>query len=292
MAAPFYASADFIDSDAGSGDQTIETMPEIVNVRVALENLLTATSNFIERDTEDYFTKIKEFKNNLKNLCVVENLKLLEGFVKPETDDANVINLLKLSNSLCAEDFNPYATDVLKNIMIDLSGANMNYNDELGCDYDTFKNSLLSLNRIYLKSLDELFRADGDLNDAFIKIKAIFSKVNTILNLELNDATPEVYISLSKYIHATFSKYDLKGLFDKFINSRRRFIHYRGLLVSRDSTEIKESGPLCSICLNESVTHALVGCGHTYCNDCSRKQLLNCYICRCKIRERIRIYLN
>jgi hypothetical protein len=292
MATSFYASAEFIDSDAGSGDQTIEPMAEIVDLRVALDNVLTATSNFIENDTEDYLAKIREFKNNLKNLCILENLKLLDDFVKPDKEDSTVAKLLSLSNSLSSEEFNPYSTDIIKNILIDLSGANTHYNDDLGCDYDTFKNSLMNLNKNYLKSLDELFRADGDLNDTFNKIETTCIKINRILNLELNDASSELYVSLSKYIHSTFSKFDLKGLFDKFINSRRKFMHFRALILARESAVIKESGPLCSICLNESVTHALVSCGHTYCNDCSKKQILHCYICRCGIRERIKIYLN
>jgi len=292
MAAPFYASADFVDSDAGSGDQSIDVISENVNVRVALENLLTATSNFIQKDTEDYLTKIKEFKNHLKNLCTIENLKLLEGFVKPESEEPNVATLIQLGNSLTTDDFNPYSQNILTNILVDLSGNNMEYSDDIGCDYDTFSNSLLLVNKIYLKSLDELFRADGDLHDAFEKIKQGLAKINTILNLDVNDATSEMYVSLSKYIHSTFSKYNLKGLFDKFINSRRRFIHYRALIVAKAAPHIKDSDPLCSICLSESVTHVLVGCGHTYCGDCSKKQILHCYICRCRIRERIRIYLN
>jgi len=291
MAAPFYASAEFTDSDAGAGEQGLESLSEFVNVRVALENLLTATSNFIERDTGDYLNQIKDFKRGLKNLCLIENLNLLNGFLKPEEEDNNVLSLIELGNSLAKDDFNSFSSDIFKNILIDLSGNNMDYNDDIGCDYDVFSKALLNLNKIYLKSLDELFRADGDLNEAFKNIKFTFAKINTILDLEVNDATSDVFVSLSKYIHTTFSKYDLKGLFDRFINSRRKFIHYRALIAASRAKDLQE-GPLCSICLVESISHALVGCGHTYCDGCSKKQLSNCYICRCKIRERIRIYLN
>ena len=291
MAAPFYASADFTDSDAGAGEQGLESLSEFVNVRVALDNLLLATSNFIERDTGDYLMKIRDFKKCLKNLCLVENLNLLNGFLKPEEENTNVATLIELGNTLVKEDFNPFSSDIFKNILIDLSGNNSDYYEDIGCDYDVFSKALLNLNKIYLKSLDELSRADGNLNEAFKNIKFTFSKINTILDLEVNDATADVFVSLSKYIHTTFSKYNLKELFDQFINSRRKYIHYHALIKANRATDT-ESGPLCSICLTETISHVLIGCGHTYCDGCSKKQLSFCYICRCKIRERMRIYLN
>ena len=112
MAAPFYASAEFTDSDAGAGEQGLESLSEFVNVRVALENLLVATSNFIERDTGDYLTQIREFKRGLKNLCLVENLNLLNGFIKAEGEDKNVASLIELGNTLANDEFNPFSSDI------------------------------------------------------------------------------------------------------------------------------------------------------------------------------------
>ena len=46
----------------------------------------------------------------------------------------------------------------------------------------------------------------------------------------------------------------------------------------------------CSICLDNTISHCCVPCGHTYCNDCIDKTN-NCYICRGIIRNKIKLFL-
>ena len=46
----------------------------------------------------------------------------------------------------------------------------------------------------------------------------------------------------------------------------------------------------CSICLDNTISHCCVPCGHAYCYDCINKTS-NCYICRGIIQNKIKLYL-
>ncbi len=46
----------------------------------------------------------------------------------------------------------------------------------------------------------------------------------------------------------------------------------------------------CTICLDNTISHCSVPCGHTYCYNCIDKTN-NCYICRGIIRNKIKLYL-
>ena len=46
----------------------------------------------------------------------------------------------------------------------------------------------------------------------------------------------------------------------------------------------------CTICLDNTISHCCVPCGHTYCSDCINKTD-NCYICRGFILNKTKIYL-
>lgn len=291
MSLPLYASADFTDSDAGAGDSSIENLGEFIKIDDAIKNLLDATSNKVEQGTDTYIISIRDYRNSLQKLCCLENLKLLEKFYDPKFEECTVNSILELGSILENENFNPSSSDIFKKLLIDLSGSNTDINTELGCEFTIVEGAISKLNSLYLDSLDNLFSADKNLNSALEGVRYTFNKVNTLLSLEMNEATADMYHALSKYIHTTIGKYNLKDLFDEFIKARRKFIHYRILLNAKDVIN-EENKPMCTICLDKDVNYVLVGCGHTFCTECTRKQINSCYICRCKIRERIKIYFS
>jgi hypothetical protein len=46
----------------------------------------------------------------------------------------------------------------------------------------------------------------------------------------------------------------------------------------------------CSICIDNTISHCCIPCGHTYCSYCINKTN-NCYICRGIIRNKIKLFL-
>ena len=71
---------------------------------------------------------------------------------------------------------------------------------------------------------------------------------------------------------------------------------YKKLFFLRESMQffwIFESAqrePLCSICFQDPIQFALSPCGHTFCNNCCKKQMMQCYICRNSVKERIKLF--
>ena len=290
MSQNHFASADFNDSDAGAGGLVLETtLIEFIKVDEAIKNLLAVTSNVIETNTDVYLNDLQEFKTNLRKLCGAENLKLLEFMLKPETN--NIKNIIELGTLLSCPNFNPFSKDILSGLSIDISGSDTNFKNEIGSSLENLDELLMNLNKFYLQSMNDLFLADKNLNEAYANINHNFKRIDMIMGLDINESTLEMYASLAKYIHSSMSKFKLKEFVTEFIEARKKFIYYRSLIKSRQVTAA-DNTPLCSICLLKEISHVLIGCGHTYCDDCSKKQLSFCYICRCKIDSRMKIYLS
>jgi len=289
MAQAHFASADFNDSDAGAGGLVVETtLVNFIKVDEAIKNLLSVTSNVIETNTDTYLNDLQAFKENLKRLCGAENLKLLEFMLKPETN--NIKNIIELGTLLASPHFNPFSKEFFSDLALDVSGSEFDFKKEIGSSLENLDELLMNLNRVYLQSMEDLFLADKKLNDAYSNINYNFKKIDTIMGLDVNESTGEMYASLAKYIHSSMSKFKMKDLVTEFMDARKKFIYYRTLIKSRQATA-PDNIPLCSICLALEISHVLLNCGHTYCGDCCKKQLSFRYICRCKIDSRMKIYL-
>lgn len=286
-----FASADFSDNDAGAGSasEKIEAMPEYRDIKVVIENLIQATMNMME----DGISKktILEHKNNLKRLMCVENLGLLESFLKPVEENDSYNKILQISETLANEMFNPYNKGVFEFLKIDTSGNTIDFENTIGMHSDIFSTALDNLNMAYRDSLQKLFSADSDIRNAINTVQKILNQVAIVANLETNETTIELLESLAKYVHKSIDNIKLYDLFNKFINARKTFVAYRNLLQIKTATEGVESEPMCSICMAEPIKQVAVPCGHSFCNTCISKQV-SCYICRCKIEKKIRLFLN
>ena len=112
--------------------------------------------------------------------------------------------------------------------------------------------------------------------------------------LDINDASPILYEGFIKYLNEFFNNLNIKENFTKFIEARSEFLKYRNLIKLKNIvTEAQEyQTPLCTICMSDILSFAFVPCGHTFCKNCSIKQIHSCYICRNRISNKIKIYLS
>ena len=78
--------------------------------------------------------------------------------------------------------------------------------------------------------------------------------------------------------------------YNELMEEYKKFLYLRNIIKTIRVTEISEKEPLCSICFNDSVHHAFVPCGHTFCNTCVKRQTSMCAICRANIRDRVKLY--
>lgn len=287
-----YASADFTDSDAGAGGLAMADLDGFVNIKTAIQNLVDSTTNIIEATTGDYRKLLDSQRRNLQLLCCVENLAVFEKFLKPQDEQENVKTLVNLTNKLNSNSFNPSSRDFFKELTIDLSGNTDSLKEELGFDYVELHSAIAKINDLYHTSVTCLFLSDETLQANIKAVERLLKQVDTILVLDENPTSSELYASLSKYIHATFEKINLAESFTSFIEARRKFVYYRNLLGIKDAASIEGEPPICNICMEQPVSTAFVSCGHTFCSNCAMKQAVTCYICRCRINQKLRLYFN
>lgn len=149
-----------------------------------------------------------------------------------------------------------------------------------------------------MKWLYDEYRNAGDLclrNEAALKTKLesfdkVYQKVLGLLELPFSHDTVELSKSVETYLQNVFKEQNLEQLYSDCIESYRRFTALREMIQIFRVTELADKEPLCSICLNEGIQYCFTPCGHTYCSSCSKRQLVNCSMCRSHIRERVKLY--
>jgi hypothetical protein len=114
-----------------------------------------------------------------------------------------------------------------------------------------------------------------------------------ITSLSNNDALPGLLESFSKYLEKSFQDSKFEDTYVKLAEHYKKWSILREIIsIQQSVSQSDQTEPLCSICIQDSITHAIIPCGHTFCTSCARKINLTCYICRGTIREKIKLYLN
>jgi len=142
----------------------------------------------------------------------------------------------------------------------------------------------------YRQAGEDCMRNESLLRARLDNFDKIHQKMVLLLDMPSNDASPDIAASVEKYLEKNFQDNGIKEYYTDYIIAYRRFLSLREIVLFLRTTESVDKEPLCSICLNESVGFALVPCGHTFCNTCSRRQMTQCYMCRSQIRERVRLF--
>lgn len=142
----------------------------------------------------------------------------------------------------------------------------------------------------YRQAGEDCMRNENVLRTRLDNFDKIHQKLVLLLDMPSNEASPEMATSIEKYLEKNFHDNGIKEYYTDFIISYRRFITLREVILFLRTTELVDKEPLCSICLNEPICYALSPCGHTFCNNCSKRQMIQCYMCRTNIKERIRLY--
>ena len=132
------------------------------------------------------------------------------------------------------------------------------------------------INTSLLKPIEQyLFPITYDIND---------------LKIELKNKNKIIY-------DLTIENKDINFIYKIQLEDKNKIIHEQQLtLINKNKDinilKIKLENKInkCSICLDNTISHCCVPCGHAYCYDCINKTS-NCYICRGIIQNKIKLYL-
>ena len=123
-------------------------------------------------------------------------------------------------------------------------------------------------------------------------LDSISSRLKNISSIEHNEHYDELMCATEKYITKIFENNNIETEYNDIINEYRKYIQLRDILRVIRRLDIIEKEPLCGICFDNSVTHAFVPCGHTFCNMCMKRQALTCSVCRTTSRDVVKIYFS
>jgi hypothetical protein len=137
---------------------------------------------------------------------------------------------------------------------------------------------------------EEVLRLETVLYEKMDLLDKLNSRMSLIVGLKTNDALPELINSFTKYADTVFSTSKIEETYKEFVEAYKKWNVCRQIITMHSNFKTDTTEPQCSICLTESISHAIVPCGHTFCANCVKKQNTTCYICRGTIRERIKLF--
>jgi len=294
----FFASADFSDSDAGAGgslNAQLTSSTDYIKISEVMENLLDSTTNLLQNnlypDNPETVEKLSKIRQNLVSYTNSGLFMQFADFTKPIEDSETYVKVKSIIAQLGRDGFNQSSVDMYRDLLIDISGNN--YENEI-VNYKEQESAIVSLLDEYTKSVDALFKAEDSIKNKLSGYDDLAKRLDIVLSLDFNEAMTDVYKSILNYIAQFLKDNHIYESFMAYINARRKFIMYRKLLKMKENHNVgsdEKTLPECSICMTNPISHAFVPCGHAYCRECVTKQIMNCFTCRCKINQRMKLYI-
>lgn len=137
---------------------------------------------------------------------------------------------------------------------------------------------------------EEVLRLETVLYEKMDSLDKLNNRMSLIIGLKPNDALPDLINSFTKYSENVFSTSNIEDTYKEFIEAYKKWNICRQIITMHNNFKTDTPEPQCTICLSDSISHAIVPCGHTFCASCVKKQNTTCYICRGTIRERIKLF--
>jgi len=185
----------------------------------------------------------------------------------------------------------------VRDMVIDVSGENV---------HDEIHAAMLSLNgdnqisnyALHTRMLYDLYREAGEaifegqaaLKGKLDRLDRIQGKVNHLFEIDVNEKYEPLLKVTEEYLQKIFEQADIEVEYNRVVLAYRRFSTLRDIITMSRTFLSAENEPLCSICLNETVSYALVPCGHTFCQTCMRRQYGDCFMCRNRIKDKVKLY--
>jgi len=142
--------------------------------------------------------------------------------------------------------------------------------------------------RLYVNTATQLCTAESQLEDKLKRLEVIIGRINDLMFLEPTVQLGELQTPVRTYLDSVLEKISIKDNYCEVVEQYKKFAALKGLV----SLGNFQQGhiPTCSICMTREISKAAVPCGHTFCEDCYRKQVATCYICRTQIRDHVRLF--
>jgi hypothetical protein len=291
-----------------NGDNDIESLPEIVvdgslpgKYSTTITNILSKHCTEIKNNSDEKVQGlINVSKKKLKDLIVKHNNEIFSFMIHPEKIP-KIVNVAETIFRRYGQEIPTIKGQLTQNILRDL---NLNIAiDEIVGEFneglkklkgdnslDDFMKQLKWLYNQYRMIGEEVLRLETTLFQKIDYLDKLNNRIPVITSLKDNDALPDLIESFSKYATKIFESSHFEENYKDLVEAYKKWNICRQIISIQPLLKNDKAEPSCSICLLEPVSSAIVPCGHTFCTNCAKKQNTTCFICRGKIRERIKLY--
>ena len=125
--------------------------------------------------------------------------------------------------------------------------------------------------------------------DRFDRIQG---RIIHLFEIDPNESYDDLMKATEAYLKRVFEGNMIEDCYKTLIQAYRRFAILRDVVSMTRTLLAQESEPICSICLDESVSYVLTPCGHTLCQTCMRRQNGQCFMCRVIIKDKVKLFFS
>lgn len=293
-----YAPADFLDA-AETQPPEIALDPTSTGSGTPYSTVITNVANRqlqeIKEKTVSGISSGAAWRKRIKEFIQNKNDTLSESLRKPLSSHPTLSQTEAFFRKFGSQHFTP-THHSLREIFLDVSGISLipkieeellligpansiKLTDEVRWIYDAYR-----------KAAEETMKNENALKTKLDVLDKIHQKTLGLLSLPVNEKSTAFQDAAMEYLESIFKEQNIEEDYTKYIESYRRFTALKEMIGTFRFTDVVDKEPLCSICLDESVTHCLTPCGHTFCSSCVKRQMNSCYMCRSTIKERVRIF--
>jgi hypothetical protein len=161
-----------------------------------------------------------------------------------------------------------------------------------GTSLTDLRSQVTALIDLYKQTGEKVLECESQLRLRIEKMDKLQRRVAVILELQTNDATQDLLHGMEKYMQLSARDLSIEPMYKQLLYLYQKHLMLREAIQLFKTGSSLPSEPVCAICLNDSISYAIVPCGHTFCVSCSRKMPYECGICRSKIKERMKIFIS
>lgn len=249
-----------------------------------------------------YSTHQNNWRKRLREMMIRQNENILGFLYRPPTDHPIVGPVeTALRRYALRQDVEFGAVRTLKTLLEDCSGnAQGLIASEIETALSAKGTSSLPQLRAQANGLLELYKETGEklldcenqLKLRLEKMDKIQRRVSTLMELQTNEATPELVDAMEKYLKLAFRDMGIEQLYKHLLFLYQKHMALReAIQIFKTGTQLA-SEPLCPICITEPVGMAIVPCGHTFCGACARRMMTECGVCRGRVRDRLKLFFS
>jgi hypothetical protein len=286
------AAATFEDQDAGSGP--VHSSPNLGPMTTAIHNISVRHLHDISTVVPDDRQFLRSWRRNLQECLTQQNARIVQFLMTDVSGDLSTADITRRCTDILAKYSKPtwnFASSTRElSLPASITNATANIESELGIAPAALRDYMRKAIRLYANSATALSAAEIRLEEKLKRLETLVGRVNDLMFMEPTVELEQMADPARIYLDSVLNKISIESEYKELVEQYKRFIVLKGVVTIGNFQ--KQSAPTCTICMTKEVCQTVTPCGHTFCDDCSQKQMTSCFICRVQIRDKVRLYFS